>query len=107
MSWADQVERANQAFLDTWGIEATWQSQAGGDPVTITGIIKNPGVEDEFIPGSAQGVAVVRFWVDFRSMDPVPARGDQIAINGVSYYIADDPVDIEGGAVLKLRRRNA
>ena len=107
MSWADQVERANQAFLSTWGIEAAWQPQAGGDLVTITGVIKNPGVEDEFVPASSQGVAVVRFWVDFSSMDPAPARGDRISINGVSYYVAEDPVDIEGGAVLKLRRRNA
>jgi hypothetical protein len=107
MSWADQVERANQAFLETWGIEAAWQPQAGGDPVTITGIIKNPGMADEFIPGSSQGVGVVRFWVDFDSVDPAPAKGDQITLNGVSYDVSDLDVDIEGGAVLKLRRRNA
>jgi len=104
MSWADQVERANQAFLNTWGIQATWQPQQGGDPVIVTGVFQKPGLPELAIPGSTQGVAVVRFWMDFDSLDPAPALGDTITINGVSYYVSDLDVDIEGGAVVKLRR---
>jgi hypothetical protein len=38
------------------------------------------------------------------SLNPQPIAGDGITLNGVTYDIGDIDVDIEGGAVLKLRR---
>jgi hypothetical protein len=104
MSWADQVERAHAAFLAAWGIAALWQAQDQSASATITGVIKNPGMHEEYVPGGSTGTSVVRFWVDMNSLNPQPIAGDGITLNGVTYDIGDIDVDIEGGAVLKLRR---
>jgi hypothetical protein len=105
MAWAELVEGANAQFLATWGTAATLAPQATpGQTFPITGIIVRPGMEEEFIPGSTTGVSAIRFWVDFLSIEPQPAMGDVITINGVNYDIGPVDVDIEGGATLKLKR---
>src|SRR5580658_1426739 len=67
MAWPDLVEAAHAAFLDTWGIPATLAPQSGSGTFSITGIIKNPGMEEQNVPGGAAGTGVLRFWVDFNS----------------------------------------
>ena len=100
MAWADQVERANAAFLQTWGQDAVWQPQDGSAPSTITGIKKNPGIQEEV----SRGTNVIRFWIDSNLLNPSPATGDTITLDGLSYDVGDTPADIEGGMVLILRR---
>ncbi|HXP88825.1 MAG TPA: hypothetical protein VN841_29155 [Bryobacteraceae bacterium] len=106
MPWTDSVERAHAQFLATWGIPAILLSPASqpGHTFSITGVIKNPGMEEELLPGSAAGVSAVRLWVDYKNITPQPLMGDQISIDGVNYDVGKVEVDIEGGAVLKLRR---
>jgi hypothetical protein len=108
MSWADDVQRANQAFLGAWGASATLQPQGGGPAVAFTGIVKNPGIEEQFQPGGSPGTTVLRFWVDFSNMATKPAVGDTVTVNGTVYDMGRPPeVDVEGGAVLHLRARHA
>jgi hypothetical protein len=108
MAWPDLVEAAHAAFLDTWGIPATLAPQSGSGPFSITGIIKNPGMEEQNVPGGAAGTGVLRFWVDFNSpvflTVPKPQSGDTITVNGIAYTVGVPDVDIEGGATLKLRK---
>jgi hypothetical protein len=92
------VEAMHQAALGAFGIPAVWTPQGGGTPVAITGVIQKPAMLEDVLPGSA---AVIRFFVDFN--DAPPTRGDTVTLNGTVYMIADMDVDIEGGAVLKLR----
>jgi hypothetical protein len=104
MAWPDLVEAAHAAFLSTWGIPATLTPQNGSASFSITGIIKNPGMEEQSLPGGAAGTGVLRFWVDYNSISPQPVSGDTITIAGVAYTVGVPDVDIEGGATLKLRK---
>lgn len=98
------VEALDQACLKAFGVLATWQPQAGGLPLTLNGIFENPAMAEDYIPGSTQGVNVVRFFVRFADLTPSPQKGDTAVINGINYDVFDVLVDREGGAVLKLRR---
>jgi hypothetical protein len=104
MAWADLVAAANVAFIATWGIPATLEPQDGSGPFSFTGIIKNPGMEEEVSPGGAAGTSVVRFWVDYSSISPQPVMGDSVTINSISYTVGKVETDIEAGAVLRLRK---
>jgi len=104
MAWADLVASANAAFLSTWGTPATLQPKDGSGLFSITGIIKNPGMEEDTLPGGPTGTAVVRLWVDFKTLPQEPSIGDSVMLNNVSYTIGKIDVDIEGGAVLRLRQ---
>lgn len=109
MAWPDLVAGANAVFLATWGVAAnggtvTLVPQNGSGQVPIDGIIKNPAMEEQLIPGGAAGTGVLRLWVDFKNLSPQPSSGDTILVNGVSYAVGTPDVDIEGGATLKLRK---
>lgn len=104
MAWADLVESANAAFLATWGVSATLTPRDGSGSLEITGIIKRPDMDEDVVPGSEAGTSVVRFWVDFSHLSRQPQIGDTVGINTVSYDVGKIDVDIEGGAVLRLRK---
>lgn len=95
--------------LAEFGIPAVLHSQNAGD-VQIIGIIQTPSMAEDFVPGSTEGVNVMRLFVDFRALSALipyaaPATGDTITINGNDYTIGNVNVDVEGGAILKMRRR--
>ena len=102
MSWPDLQAGANTILLNTFGIAATLTPADASPDVAITGIIKNPGVEEEVIPST--GAAAVRFWVDYANIARQPVIGDTLTINGTAYTVGGVDVDVEGGAVLKLRK---
>jgi hypothetical protein len=101
-SWTNLVEAMHQAALGAFGVPATWSQQGGGAASPIVGIIRKPAQLEDVFPGSA-GSSVVRFFVDLNGLSPSPQHGDTMTLNGNVYVIADIEVDIEGGAVLKLR----
>ncbi len=104
MSFRDKVETVDVTCLKEFGIPATLNHQAGGAS-DIVGIVQNPAMAEDYVPGSSQGVSVVRFFVRFVDITPVPIKGDTVTLGGVTYDIGKPPeVDREGGAVLILRR---
>jgi len=103
MPWPDAVNVVDTACLATFGIPATFTPQDGSGAQPISGIIQNPAMAEDYVPGSVQGTAVVRLFVRFAALTPAPQRGDGITINGVVYNVVEVDVDPQGGAVLKLR----
>jgi hypothetical protein len=103
MPWADLVNAMDSACLATFGIPATFTAQDGSGAQQITGIIQNPAMAEDYVPGGVQGAAVVRLFVRFANIVPPPRSGDTITINGTVYDVQEVAVDTQGGAVLKLR----
>lgn len=108
MAFSDLISFVDGACLGAFGLAAdgipvTFTPQDGSGAQTIDGIIKKPPLEEEYLPGSAKGAAIVRLFVRFTEITPNPQKGDLIAINGRTYAIGDVNVDPAGGAVLKLR----
>lgn len=103
MAWSDAVNAADAACLATFGIPATFTPQDGSGAQPITGIIQNPAMAEDYVPGSVQGTSAVRFFVRFAAITPPPHRGDLVTLNGIVYNVVAVDVDPHGGAVLKLR----
>ena len=85
------------------GISVTFTPQNGSGAQTINAIIMPPALQEELMGGT--GTAVLRLWVDFKSLSPSPQEGDTFTVGPATYVAAS--VDAEsqatGGAVLKLR----
>jgi hypothetical protein len=103
MAFSDLIASMDTGCLTTFGTPATFTPQDGSGAQQITGIIQNPAMAEDYVPGSVQGTAVVRLFVRFSAITPPPQHGDSIAINGIVYDLVEVDADREGGAVLKLR----
>jgi hypothetical protein len=97
----------NAVMVATFGMPATFTPQdgVGGwlSPQSILGVIMRTAMPEELPPGFGLGTANLRFWVNFETISPSPQHGDQIAFNGTTYFVQEVDVDIDGGAILKLR----
>ena len=103
MAFSDLIASMDTGCLATFGTPATFTPQDGSGAQQITGIIQNPAMAEDYVPGSVQGTAVVRLFVRFSAITPPPQHGDGITINGIVYDLVEVEADREGGAVLKLR----
>jgi hypothetical protein len=103
MAWTDLINVLDTACLATFGVPATFTPQDASGAQQITGIIRTPAMGEDTIPGSIQGVAVVRFFVRFSKITPAPQHGDTVTLNGITYVVAEVDVDVNGDAVLHLR----
>jgi hypothetical protein len=102
----DLSNSVDAACLNTWGVPATFTPQDDSGPQQITGIIQNPAMAEDYVPGSVVGTSVVRFFVRLSEISPQPGHGDTITLNGITYNVFEVEADIHGGAVLKLRIAN-
>ena len=103
MAWPDLIKTLDATCLATFGIPVTFTPQDGSGDQQITGIVQHPAMAEDYAPGSVQGTSVVRLFVRFANINPLPQYGDTITINGVVYTVVEVDVDPQGGAVLKLR----
>jgi len=103
MAFSDLVNVMDTACLAAFGTPVTFTPQDGSGAQSITGIIQNPAMAEDYVPGSVQGTSVVRLFVRFANLSPLPQHGDTITINGIAYTVVEIEADTEGGAVLKLR----
>jgi hypothetical protein len=103
MAFSDLIASMDTGCLTTFGTPATFTPQDGSGAQQITGIIQNPAMAEDYVPGSVQGTAVVRLFVRFSTITPPPQHGDTITINGIGYDLVEVEADRGGGAVLKLR----
>jgi len=107
-TYAASLLAMQAACLHTFGLGAKnvtvqFTPQDGSGAKSIDGILAAPAMEEDQVPGSTSGAAVLRLYVLLAGITPRPRRGDVISVNGVNYDIADAPADRAGGAVLKLR----
>lgn len=102
MSWPGWIDSADSVQLSTFGVPFTFTPQNNSaQQQQLTGIVKNPAMAEDFIPG--QGTSVVRLFVRFANIIPAPQKGDQVTLGGIAYNVLDVETDVDGGAVLKLR----
>lgn len=105
MSFFDLIAAVDGVCFDVFdAVSVTLHPQDGSPDVTFKGLIENPAMAEDYVPGSSQGVSVIRLYVRFVDISPLPRKGDTLTLNGVTYDLFDKPVDREGGATLKLRR---
>ena len=103
MDWSSLSRTLDQTCVAAFGIVAT-HTHGAGVGTQITGIVQSPNMAEDFVPGLTQGTSIVRFFVRFTGMTPLPIKGDHVTINGVGYDLFEVAADVEGGAILKLRR---
>lgn len=70
----------------------------------ITGVITQPPLPEDQLPGSTAGVTNVGIWINWNAISPAVEEGDWLAINGVGYSIYRVDVDLEGGAIVYVKR---
>lgn len=67
-------------------------------------VVKNPAMEEDFVPGSNTGTDVLLLFVPSSFIVLIP-RGVTATYGGNDYDIFQTMVDREGGQTLKLRKR--
>jgi hypothetical protein len=93
----------NSVFTSQGGIPVTFTPQDGSDAQTIQAIVMPPALAEEIMGGLR--TAVLRLWVDFQLLSPLPQEGDQFTVGGRTYVLGKPEAEPEstGGAILKLR----
>lgn len=108
MSWEALVEAMDNTVLNTFPAggstaSVTFLPQSGSSQM-ITGVIANPAMFEDYVPGLSANVSVIRLFVRFVDISPSPQKGDQMSIVGATYDVSDVQVDTEGAAIVKLRQ---
>jgi len=98
-------------------VTATFEKYEGGDvlPVTIHFndgsldisahcVVKNPFMEEDYVPGSPQGTGMLLLFIP-ASQGLMGVRGDTATYGGVDYDIVQSDGDRVGGLHLRMRRR--
>jgi hypothetical protein len=100
--WATLTQSLFLAALNAFPVTAILTPQSTGVPVAINCIEMDPAQPEDIYPGSAR--TVVRLFVNISLITPTPQHGDAVTYNCANYAVMGAPQDINGGAVLKLRK---
>jgi hypothetical protein len=102
----DQTVASTFADTDQSGdvLRLTVHFTTGQPDVTLPVVVKNPAMEEDFVPGGSEGTNVVILWIPSSISTLVP-RGSTATYHGVDYDIFQSQVDREGGQTVKLRKR--
>lgn len=96
--WDSLLGAVNGTVLDAFGREVTYLPQPGGE--TVLRAIFEPARESE---DSSPGVYAVVF-VRLADLPAKPERGDEVAVDSITYKVFDIEADTSGGVVLRLRQ---
>jgi hypothetical protein len=100
--WATLTQSLFLAALNAFPATAILVPQSTGVPVAINCLELEPAMAEDLKPGETR--AVVRLFVNTALIVPAPLKGDVVTYNGANYAVMGAPQDINGGAVLKLRK---
>jgi len=94
----------NQMILNTHPIDLILRHTGTADR-NLKGLLQEPPMPEDQIPGSTPGTANIRVWISYVNLFPLPTVGDQVIINSVTYRLDRPDVQLDGlGAVLVLRK---
>ncbi len=96
--WDNLMRSLNDRVLSEFGQEVNYTPGAGAS-FTVTGILETGVGEEDSTPGT---YAVL--FVKASSFEQPPARGDQVAVGGLTYRVVDLDADSAGGIRLTLHR---
>jgi hypothetical protein len=78
-------------------------NDATGD-VTVSCIVKNPIMEEDYTPGSQTGTSMLTLFIP-ASAGVVALRGQTATYNGVDYDVLQSDADRCGGVHIRMRAR--
>lgn len=85
-------------------LQVTVHPDGGGPDVTVSCIVKNPIMEEDYMPGSQHGTSMLILFIP-ASAGVVALRGDTASYNGVDYDILESDADRCGGVHIRMRGR--
>jgi hypothetical protein len=93
--------------LDSSGnvIQVVLYPNDGSPAVTVSCIVKNPAMEEDYMPGSQPGTRMLILFIP-ASAGVVALRGDIASYNGVDYDVLQSDADRCGGVHIRMRARN-
>jgi hypothetical protein len=101
----DTLSNAFQKVDPVAGVlQVTLHANDGSGDTTVPCIVKNPIMEEDYVPGSQQGTGMLTLFIP-ASAGVVALRGQTATYNGVDYDIAISDADRCGGVHIRLRAR--
>lgn len=85
-------------------IQITLHPNDGSGDVAVSCIVKNPTMEEDYMPGSQQGTSMLMLFIP-ASAGVVALRGDTATYNGVDYDVLQSDADRCGGVHIRMRGR--
>jgi hypothetical protein len=85
-------------------LTVTIHPRDGSGDVTCACIVRNPAMEEDYVPGSLAGVSALILFIP-ASAGVVALLGDTATYNGVDYNIDKSDADRCGAVVITMRRR--
>ena len=77
----------------------------GSGDVAVSCIVKNPAMEEDYMPGSQTGSSMLILFIP-ASAGVTALKGQTATYNGVDYNIDQSDTDRAGGVHIKLRIRS-
>lgn len=109
-SFFDLVQGMDAVVESTFGeLSVTFHPKAGGDDFTLRATQEARQFQDDYVPGSADGVGVLILFVasgTYNTLVVKPVMGDTATVNAIDYDMHERPIDRMGGVTLRLRKRN-
>jgi len=91
--------------IDPAGVlQVTLHPIGGGVDITVPCIVKNPVMEEDYMPGSQNGTSMLILFIP-ASAGVTALRGDTATYNGVDYDILQSDADRCGGIHIRMRAR--
>ena len=84
-------------------LQVTLHPNDGSGDITVPCIVKNPVMEEDYVPGSQNGTGMLILFIP-ASAGVVALMGDRATYGGVDYHVVQSDADRCGGVHIKLRR---
>ena|SRR6516225_5321539 len=85
-------------------LQLTIHPASGGADITVPCIVKNPMMEEDYVPGAQPGVSMLTLFIP-PSAGVAGLRGDRATYGGTDYDILQVDADRCGGMHIRLRAR--
>lgn len=112
MSFSSLIAALDRTVLTKFGSKTvTVHPQSGDLDSTVSCVVKNPVMEEDFVPGSASSADSTTNLILFvrPDADPpllsMPVKGDTASYGGADYNVDRVGADREGGVTLYLKKR--
>lgn len=109
MSFSSDVFALDSAVLSTFAPDnaptLTVHPKDGSADVVLAVVPKNPGLEEDYQPGTEQNVSVLYLFVHPVAGTRATVHGDTATYATTDYDVVQVDVDREGGQTIKMRRR--
>ncbi len=76
------------------------------DGVIVNPVVKNPSLEEDYVPGSPQGSTLLILFLPSSNTVPI-THGNTATYGGVDYDVSEAVADRMGGITVKMRKRSA